>query len=405
MGSNYSKQIVEVTTIYKTINGKSMKDQTVTTERLGRGITQTTTRMRDYNATGTKMNVVNRKITRGFQRFQMEQLGVMFAGMALNRAMANVNSTSREWLGIGDLMSTMLGVTLLDSNLALLEKGVLPLFNALTNLPEGAKKAIGFTAFALEGLGGAMMVGGQLMLGLDSTATLLSKIAGVQPSLIFTETGLTALKSKLGGSLDKMKKLGKIAGAGIAMKMAIDDLEEGDLTAAVGSATLGVGIATGNPYLIGIGVTLKLVGEPEFLAKFLVFGLKIIDNALALGEDIGTAIWSGITGKEAEFKFLEGFGESALKEIAGAKFKSDIFQRLYTIPETAEGEISSPLGPIFGGNSTAINEASIKDLLNQTANNVSNVINISVPVSDLREEVVQIVNNSVAETTRSEGLG
>jgi len=39
-----------------------------------------------------------------------------------------------------------------------------------------------------------MMVGGQLMLGLDSTATLLAKIAGVRPEIILVVRDYLLLK-------------------------------------------------------------------------------------------------------------------------------------------------------------------------------------------------------------------
>jgi len=184
------------------------------------------------------------------------------------------------------------------------------------------------------------------MLGMNSTSTMLSRIAGISPNLVFTERGLSAIGSKLGITQSKLMKIAKLAAVGITLKMAIDNLEEGDLTAAIGNATLGVGIYTGNPYLISIGLALTLTGEPDFLAKFLVFGLKIIDSAFALGEDISHAIWAGISGGDFNSKFAESFGESFLKEVAKANFKSDIFKSTYgsVIPSVSDvGGFQYPL--------------------------------------------------------------
>ncbi|MHA1690043.1 MAG: hypothetical protein ACTSU7_00265 [Candidatus Heimdallarchaeaceae archaeon] len=112
------------------------------------------------------------------KKFEMSQLGIMFGGMALNRAMSNLNSTAREWVGINELMSTAMGMVTLPATMDLLEFGVLPLFEALTSLPEGAQKAIGYTTLALEGLGGVLMVGGQLMLGMDAFTRTIEKMTG-----------------------------------------------------------------------------------------------------------------------------------------------------------------------------------------------------------------------------------
>lgn len=250
-------------------------------------------------------------------KFQMENLGVMFAGMALDRAMTNLNATSREWLGIGELTSTMMGITMLSANMDLLEFGVLPLFDALTNLPPAAQKAIGLVSIALEGLGGMMFMGGQLMLGLDSTATLLSKIAGVSPNIIFTEKGLGALGTKLSGTMDKIKKLGKLAGAGILISIALKDLDEGKVAAVVGDAFLAAGLlksGKGKGVLFTIGVALKIAGDEDAQATVARTMIKIADivaNTLDWISDSWNAVWDA--DREIDWTF-GGFSDTYRRE-------------------------------------------------------------------------------------------
>ena len=320
---NYSKHVIEVETKFVTVNGKSMVDSKKTIEGLGRGVTQTTTSMRDWDSEGKKMISTGRTLTKGFQKFQMENLGVMFAGMALNRTMSTLNATSREWLGIGELTSTMMGITMLDANMDLLQFGILPLFDALINLPPAAQKAIGLTAIALEGLGGAMMIGGQLMLGLDSTATLLAKIAGVRPEIIFTTKGMSALKTNLAPIAANLGKIASYAGAGITIAMALQDLKEGDVTAAVGDAFMAAGFLSGGgkkgAVLFTVGIGLKLIGEDKFSSSIAALGIGMLDTFMKVMEWLGDSIKAIFSRQEIDWggvgDLFEEFDEVAAKKV------------------------------------------------------------------------------------------
>jgi len=309
---NYSKHVIEVETKFVTVNGKSMVDSKKTVEGLGRGVTQTTTSMRDWDSEGKKMISTGRTLTKGFQKFQMENLGVMFAGMALNRTMSTLNATSREWLGIGELTSTMMGITMLDANMDLLQFGILPLFDALTNLPPAAQKAIGLTAIALEGLGGVMMVGGQFMLGLDSTATLLAKVAGVRPEIIFSSKGLSALKTNLQPLSGALLTIGKLAVIAVTLSEIKNDIEQGEVTAAIGTALAGYGIVRGNKWAIAVGLVLKLTGDEgaqKMLAKFLLW---MSDKVYAVAEWIGDTLVKALTfdWENVDTSFFSNLGQS-----------------------------------------------------------------------------------------------
>lgn len=283
---------------------KTMQAAGLKVDRVGDVVNVAGKKQKDYNQALRNNIGASRK-------FQMEQLGVMFGGMALNRAMSNLNATAREWAGMNELMSTAMGIVMLPTTMDLLNFGILPLFDALINLPEGAKKAIGLVALGLEGLGAVMLVGGQLMLGLDSTATLLSKIAGVKPEFIFTSKGLSSLQRKLTPLVGKLKTLGKFAAAGILISVAIKDLGEGQVVAALGDAFALAGIligGLGGLALMTVGVTLKLLGDEDFLVDVLKVGFKI---GKTLNSIIKEAVISGFTMRNFNVDNIEGFGNVA----------------------------------------------------------------------------------------------
>lgn len=273
----YSKHVVEVETKYITRNGKTVEESERRIESLGRGITRTTTQMAKMDSKGNAVLTTIERNTKGFQRFQMEHLGVMFAGMALNRAMANLNATAREWTGINELMGTAMGVVMLPATLDLLNLGVIPLFEALTNLPEPAKEAIGLVALALEGLGGVMMVGGQLALGLSSTMTVLEKIGG--------PAGAAA------GARIALKKLAGISIIGIGVSLGIASvMAEDGKTALISALGSGVSIAIG-AVLLGASATAGIALGALAITAILTWKLSTrLANKAKLYDDLGRDI-------------------------------------------------------------------------------------------------------------------
>jgi len=196
---------------------------------------------------------VQEEIIRQGPRFQMQYLGIMFAGMALNRTMSNLTQTSKDWLGIGELMSTTMGLVMLPASMNLLEYGVVPLMEGLTSLPIPAQEAIGGLVFGLEGLGSVMMVGGQLMLGWFA----------------FTNT-FPGLADKIGGISGALKGLAGIGLVGIAITLGIGSIrsEGGEsilyalgagLAAAFGGILLGASVSAGIAIgAVTVGVLLNI---------------------------------------------------------------------------------------------------------------------------------------------------
>lgn len=216
---------------------------------------------------GDKVQDLNGTIKTGktnMRGFQSEQLGVMFAGMALNRTMANLSTTAREWTGVNELLSIAMGQLMLPTTLDLLNLAVIPLFNAFTDLPEPAKKAIGTLVLGLEGLGLVLMTGGQLALGASSLVTVLEKIGG--------PAGAAA------GATKSLKKLGSITLVGVGVGLGISSVTAEDGTTALGlSLAGGVAIALGAVGLFSFAAATGIVIGTIAVAGFITARLLLKD--------------------------------------------------------------------------------------------------------------------------------
>jgi hypothetical protein len=138
--------------------------------------------------------------------------------MALNRAMSNLTSTSMEWVGIGDIMSTTMGTVMLPATLELLDTAIIPLSEALLSLPEETKLAIGITAFGLQGFGKFTEFAGQVALAKIAFPVAFAKMTA--PIKVMTST--------IGGLLIKIGLLNAASSValGIAAAIAIDNLAD-----------------------------------------------------------------------------------------------------------------------------------------------------------------------------------
>jgi hypothetical protein len=238
---------------------RTYMEQTAAEKRL-------TTVTAQYDKKGKETVSTQEEMIRQGPRFQMQYLGIMFGGMALNRAMANLNATSREWLGIGELTSNMMGITMLSANTDLLEFGVLPLFDALTTLPESAQRSIGNMALALEGAGALMMVGGQFMLGLFAFKDLM-------PDLV----------DRIGGVNGMLRGLAGIGVIGLGITLGIEGVrgEGGESILYL----LGAGIATGlGGVLMGASLTTGIVIGGIALTAFVA--IKMIADQIEYEKDL-----------------------------------------------------------------------------------------------------------------------
>ncbi len=252
-------------------------------------------------ATGEDQVKVNKETLAQGPPFQAHFLGLMFGGMALNRAMSNLTATSMEWVGIGELMSTTMGVVMLPATLELLDKAVLPLMEALLGLPEDTKLAIGVTVFGLQGLGKVLETLGQIA---------LFKIAF--PGAMASMTN--ALKGVFGKTL--------LFGIGLVVtiesfKLLKEGIEEGDIMKEVGgivglalglaAAGFALGIPAAAVFPLAIGIALFIdwkIAENRFTdkAKELNIPDEIIGEQAIRSTALGSILFSG---KEPSSNFLQ----------------------------------------------------------------------------------------------------
>jgi hypothetical protein len=273
------------------------------------------------------------------QRFNMNALGIMFAGMAMTRTFGNLNAASREWVGMNEIMSDMMGIVTLGATLDLLELGVIPLFDALTNLPEEAQKAIGILIYTLQGLGGFFMMSGQVMLGIGAFNQELRKIGD--------GTVLGGIK-KLSG---KLSTLAKFAGFTILMGIAIKDLSEGKVVAAIGDAMMAAGILIGGPggiALMAVGLTLKLLGDEDFLVSVFKTMYKI---GATLNSIIKESVLSAFTLRDFDVNNIKGMANvkrafnRAIEEIQIEEAGTGVFENI-GIPKASLDKLNEDISKL-----------------------------------------------------------
>jgi len=261
---------------------------------------------------GKRVHSVNKEVLAQGPRFKMHYLGIMFGGMALNRAMSSLTQTSKEWVGIGELMSTTMGVVMLPATLELLDEAVLPLMDALLSLPPEIQTTIGVTVFGLEGLGKVAEFGGQIALGAAAFSYQFPAM-----SKAITEGLSTQLAKNLGKGL--------VIAVGLAIAWQSVDfiregIEKGNMAEEIGGVvgvSLGlaaVGLALGIPaagvfpLAIGIGLIIDWsIAENRWTkkAKDLNISDKDIGEHAVRSTVLGSILSSG---KDASPEYLKNAG-------------------------------------------------------------------------------------------------
>jgi len=233
---------------------------------------------------GRKVKNLNSVMIKGkaeTKRFQMQWLSIMFFGFAIQRTFSGLVKTSLEWVGITELLTETLGILFLPVALELLDI-LLPILEWFWNMPDSVKEVIGwFVLFGL-GIGTLLFTLGQLALGLAGLEWLT---AGEKAGTGF----ISGLKGKLKG-IDIMDYI-RYGGAIIAIGLAIKDLKEEQVTAAIGDAMMAAGFllmgkGKGAPWMMAVGFTLKIFGDTEFLASIYEIGWRVIDFFLLVAETV-----------------------------------------------------------------------------------------------------------------------
>jgi hypothetical protein len=240
--SSVKKSNGDLTQVYEDQTAAQRKRVTVTEKNTKAG--------REQNVTGMET------LAQG-PKFQMHYLGIMFGGMALNRAMGNLTATAKEWVGIGELMSTTMGTVMLPATLELLDQAILPLMESLLSMNENTKLTVGISALALQGTGALLSVVGQGALGLSS----LKQLGWI------SSTGAN--------------NMGKVAGAAVGLGITIgalyfyaDSLKKGDIEASIRSAIIAGG---------GIAITAGVIGvsAPGAIVLGTIAAIALVSISLA----------------------------------------------------------------------------------------------------------------------------
>jgi len=274
---------------------------------------------------GRKIENLNQVVDEGIKkthRFNFNMLGVMFAGMALQRTVNGLVKTSMEWMGVQELLNETLGVIFLPIADEVLN-ALLPIMEWFMDLPDETKKAIGEITLFIGGIGTILATAGSISLGAKSLGNLI----GVDIT--------SGIKSKL-KEFDFTNLL-KIGATLFLAKEAYDDFKSGKALASLGDALAagGMWVISKNPpagaAMIGVGVALKLLGDSEFLGKVAVTLSKVMDYAVLIGESIHNAL----TGNFDKINFkaimnpLDTIGLSMEKAFINGEYQSNLFNEAF----------------------------------------------------------------------------
>lgn len=141
----------------------------------------------NFNKALDRLNKVSMKTRMNF-------LGVMFAGMALQRAMMNLLSPSLEAVGVFNVFNELLTLMFLPAALLLLDV-VMWLFDVFSSLPQPVQDLISGLVLLGWVIGGVLAFIGQLGVGLTSIA---SSIGGV---LLTAVNGVATVLTTLGATI------------------------------------------------------------------------------------------------------------------------------------------------------------------------------------------------------------
>jgi phage-related protein len=270
---------------------------------------------------------------------QMQFLGVMFAGMALSRAMMNLLSPAMDAVGVFDVFNELLTLFFLPVALLLLDV-VLWLFDVFSSLPQPIQDIInGLVLFGLV-IGGLLSFIGQLGVGLVSIAqifggALLTGVSAVVnvlvglgavvltlaaviflPLLVNWEATWKAISSFVGNIFEGIKK---IIGGALEIILGIITLILDAVTRKWDKLGKDIGIIINGIVKVFEGIFVNIIGGTiKFLADLLVSWidgvLKIVDWLKTTFIDVGNKLagWLGITEVWNSFKSAAKIAISAV---------------------------------------------------------------------------------------------
>jgi len=125
------------------------------------------------------------------KKFKMEWLGVMFAGMAMYRVFGGLIKAQMDLFGVSDMLSATWTTVLLPV-MEMITPLIMSILEKFMDLPDGVKKAIGIFILLATAIGAILMVGGQMMLGIQAMSMAFGGVGGVINSVGTALIGLSA---------------------------------------------------------------------------------------------------------------------------------------------------------------------------------------------------------------------
>ncbi len=242
------------------------------------------------------------------QRFQMEWLGVMFFGMAINRMFGQYVKGTLDMLGVNNLLTEGLKYMVLTALTPFLDN-IINLAAGFYNLPEAIQKALGWFLILGAVLGGGLFILGQTALGVISIGTAWDKHKG-KFRTVFSQAGYASV-------MGKMTKLARFAAGGAALWLiyqGIKDAKDNQIKA-MGELLVAAGLSrymiTGKfgklgKIGIGIGAALILFGDEELLIRVIKIMYKVGN---AISSIVKEAMMAGFTLREFDITKVKGFAD------------------------------------------------------------------------------------------------
>ena len=266
MGTHVEKVMIE---IYQNVKGKPRQVQTIIreTDKLTGKLTE---RVRRLDKKTGEYNWTQTKVIKGMKRFRYEALGIMFGGMAIERAFGKITKAGMDLYGISELLNTALGTTMLPV-LDLLGPVIFDIVDAIMNMSDAEKMAFGGLVLFGQAIGTMLMSLGQVILFVSS----LEKIGGL--------AGLFA------NIKDIFAKMGQYVGKKLVTTIGIkgfEDVAAGGLMSRFSSllkTKLGLAFtftAGGFIAFLGILSLVDVINEPGFSQQKLI---SIAETALGVG--------------------------------------------------------------------------------------------------------------------------
>lgn len=163
-----------------------------TTQNVTNGLVTTTTTLDKYNKKGIlKVQQTTEKLTKATKKFRFEFLGIMFAGMQLQRIFGGLTQAGFALYNVMEYFSATMGMVMLPV-MDLLAPVLFDIFDWFMNLPEEAQFAIGAFLLFGQAIGGAMFNLAQMILLLDA----ITKAGGLG-ALLKTFESLTMIPKKI----------------------------------------------------------------------------------------------------------------------------------------------------------------------------------------------------------------